>query len=164
MFRSTIFIHLCSVLLGLDVVASAATLTLSPPDSLVGIRQITKHTPVAWTDLHPQPNTESVKQLQQPKKDIKRTGKGKKLLQHKFWFRALILCGFFGMFGFHRYYLGYTWQGVVQTLTFGGLLIWTMIDFVRILFGRLHPKNGAYVESTLKKLLKEYKDSRQHRP
>jgi TM2 domain-containing membrane protein YozV len=57
---------------------------------------------------------------------------------------ALILCGFLGTIGIHRFYLGYIWQGIVQILTLGGLGIWTLIDFVRILLGTLKPKDGEY--------------------
>jgi TM2 domain-containing membrane protein YozV len=57
---------------------------------------------------------------------------------------ALLLCAFVGGIGIHRFYLGYTWQGIVQLLTLGGLGIWTLIDFVRIIMGTLKPKNGEY--------------------
>jgi hypothetical protein len=57
---------------------------------------------------------------------------------------ALILCFFLGGLGIHRFYLGYTWQGVVQLLTGGGCGIWVLIDFIRIITGDLQPKNGRY--------------------
>ena len=57
---------------------------------------------------------------------------------------ALILCFFLGDLGIHRFYLGYTWQGIVQLLTLGGCGVWTLIDFVRICMGRLQPKDGDY--------------------
>ncbi|MFY7742112.1 MAG: TM2 domain-containing protein [Flavobacterium sp.] len=57
---------------------------------------------------------------------------------------AALLCWFVGIIGIHRFYLGYTWQGIVQILTLGGLGIWTLIDFIRILMGTLEPKNGPY--------------------
>lgn len=57
---------------------------------------------------------------------------------------ALLLCFFIGGIGVHRFYLGYTWQGIVQLLTFGGLGIWTLIDFIRIITGDLQPKDGSY--------------------
>lgn len=57
---------------------------------------------------------------------------------------ALLLCFFVGTLGIHRFYLGYTWQGVVQLLTLGGCGIWTLIDFIRIITGDLQPKNGSY--------------------
>lgn len=61
---------------------------------------------------------------------------------------ALLLCIFVGGIGIHRFYLGYTWQGIVQILTLGGLGIWTLIDLVRIIMGSLKPKGGEY-EKTL---------------
>jgi TM2 domain-containing membrane protein YozV len=57
---------------------------------------------------------------------------------------ALLLCFFVGVLGVHRFYLGYTWQGIVQLLTFGGLGVWTLIDFIRIIIGDLKPKDGEY--------------------
>tara|TARA_R110002126_G_scaffold289578_3_gene444816 strand:- start:17368 stop:17739 length:372 start_codon:yes stop_codon:yes gene_type:complete len=57
---------------------------------------------------------------------------------------AALLCWIVGIIGIHRFYLGYTWQGVVQILTFGGLGIWTLIDLIRIIIGDLGPKNGSY--------------------
>jgi hypothetical protein len=61
---------------------------------------------------------------------------------------ALLLCGFLGGLGIHRFYLGYTWQGIVQLLTLGGCGIWALIDFIRIITGGLQPKDGEY-ETTL---------------
>lgn len=57
---------------------------------------------------------------------------------------AALLCFFLGGLGIHRFYLGYTWQGIVQLVTLGGLGIWALIDFVRILMGTLKPKDGEY--------------------
>jgi len=57
---------------------------------------------------------------------------------------ALLLCFFVGGLGVHRFYLGYTWQGVVQLLTLGGCGIWTLIDFIRLCTGDLVPKDGSY--------------------
>lgn len=59
---------------------------------------------------------------------------------------ALIICGLVGTLGIHRFYLGYTWQGVVQLLTAGGCGIWTLIDFIRIAMGTLKPKGGDYTD------------------
>ena len=61
---------------------------------------------------------------------------------------AALLCFFLGDLGIHRFYLGYTWQGIVQLLTLGGLGIWALIDFIRILTGNLQP-NGAEYAKTL---------------
>jgi hypothetical protein len=59
---------------------------------------------------------------------------------------ALGLTLFFlvGVNGIHRFYLGYTWQGIVQLLTFGFCGIWTLIDIIRIATDDLQPKNGSY--------------------
>jgi len=60
---------------------------------------------------------------------------------------ALLLCFFVGTLGIHRFYLGYTWQGIVQLLTFGVFGIWTLIDLIRIITGDLKPKNGDYTDT-----------------
>ncbi|MCE3008699.1 MAG: TM2 domain-containing protein [Bacteroidetes bacterium] len=57
---------------------------------------------------------------------------------------AIILAGFGGQVGLHRYYLGYTWQGVVQTATLGGFGVWALIDLYRIANGTLKPKGREY--------------------
>jgi len=57
---------------------------------------------------------------------------------------ALILCAFLGGLGVHRFYLGYTWQGIVQLLTAGGCGVWALIDLIRIIMGTLTPKDGEY--------------------
>jgi len=57
---------------------------------------------------------------------------------------AIVLAFFLGVLGIHRFYLGYTWQGVVQLLTAGGFGIWFLIDLVRIIIGDLKPKGGDY--------------------
>lgn len=61
---------------------------------------------------------------------------------------ALVLCALVGGLGIHRFYLGYTWQGIVQLLTLGGCGIWALIDLIRIITGSLQPKDGEY-ETTL---------------
>ena len=60
---------------------------------------------------------------------------------------ALILVIVVGGLGIHRFYLGYTWQGVVQLLTLGGCGIWTLIDLIMIATGDLKPKGGEYSET-----------------
>lgn len=62
----------------------------------------------------------------------------------KNWLAALLLCFFLGGLGIHRFYLGYTWQGIVQLLTGGGCGVWALIDFIRIIMKTLKPKNGDY--------------------
>jgi hypothetical protein len=60
---------------------------------------------------------------------------------------ALILVLLVGGLGIHRFYLGYTWQGIVQLLTLGGLGIWSLIDLIRIITGSLKPKDGEYAKT-----------------
>jgi TM2 domain-containing membrane protein YozV len=66
---------------------------------------------------------------------------------------AALLCFFLGMFGVHRFYLGYTTIGIVQlvltavgfiTLILGvgllmliGISIWVFIEFILILIGNI---------------------------
>ena len=52
---------------------------------------------------------------------------------------AVLLCFFLGAIGVHRFYLGDTLIGVIQLLTLGGLGIWVLIDFIRLLIGDLGP-------------------------
>ena len=50
---------------------------------------------------------------------------------------AVLLCFFLGSLGIHRFYLGYTLIGVIQLLTFGGLLTWAILDLIRLIIGSL---------------------------
>ena len=55
---------------------------------------------------------------------------------------VILLCFFLGGLGIHRFYLGYTLIGVIQLLTFGGFLIWAIIDFIRLITGSLKDPEG----------------------
>ena len=50
---------------------------------------------------------------------------------------AILLCFFLGSLGIHRFYLGYTLIGVIQLLTFGGFLIWVIVDLIRLIIDSL---------------------------
>lgn len=65
----------------------------------------------------------------------------------KKWVAAFLLCWFVGILGIHRFYLGYTWQGVVQLLTLGGLGIWVFIDWIRLLINDLKAADGSELEN-----------------
>lgn len=54
---------------------------------------------------------------------------------------AMLLCLFFGVFGIHRFYAGKIGTGILQLLTFGGLTVWALIDFILIVVGAF--KDGA---------------------
>ena len=55
---------------------------------------------------------------------------------------AFLLCFFFGIFGAHRFYVGKIVTGILQLVTFGGLGIWTLIDFIMIIVGAFTDKKG----------------------
>ena len=59
---------------------------------------------------------------------------------------AILLCFFLHGLGIHRFYLGYTITGVIQLLTFGGFLIWVIIDFIRLITGSLEDSEGNVLE------------------
>ena len=55
---------------------------------------------------------------------------------------AILLCFFLGGLGIHRFYIGYTLIGFIQLLTFGGFLIWAIIDFIRLIIDLLKDSEG----------------------
>ncbi len=56
-------------------------------------------------------------------------------LSDKSYLSALLLCYFLGIFGAHRFYVGKAGTAVLMLLTGGGVGIWAIIDFVRIVVG-----------------------------
>ena len=55
---------------------------------------------------------------------------------------AILLCFFLGGLGIHRFYLGYTLIGFIQLLTFGGFLIWAIIDLIKLIIDILKDSEG----------------------
>lgn len=55
---------------------------------------------------------------------------------------AVLLALTLGMFGIHRFYLGYVGIGLAMFFTFGGLLMWSITDALRILFGHVTDAEG----------------------
>ena len=53
---------------------------------------------------------------------------------------AALLAGFLGGFGIHRFYVGKTGTGILMLVTFGGLGIWSLIDFIVIAVGSFKDK------------------------
>ena len=53
---------------------------------------------------------------------------------------AVLLCFFLGALGVHRFYLGKIGTGILMLLTLGGLGIWQLIDFVRLVVGSMGDK------------------------
>jgi TM2 domain-containing membrane protein YozV len=60
----------------------------------------------------------------------------------KSWIAALLLCFFVGSFGVHRFYVGKIGTGILMLITFGGLGLWTLIDFIMIAIGKFSDKQG----------------------
>lgn len=64
------------------------------------------------------------------------------------WVVALLLCFFLGWLGAHRFYTGRIGLGILQLLTLGGLGLWTLIDFILLLCGKLKDGKGNYVSNS----------------
>lgn len=58
---------------------------------------------------------------------------------------AMLLCFFFGWLGVHRFYVGKVGTGILQLLTFGGLGIWALIDFIVIVVGGFRDAEGRLI-------------------
>ena len=60
---------------------------------------------------------------------------------------TLLLCIFLGWLGVHRFYVGKIGTGILSLLTFGGLGIWSLIDFVRIAVGSFKDSQGLVIKN-----------------
>ena len=56
---------------------------------------------------------------------------------------VFLLAFFVGGLGVDRFYTGYVAQGVFKILTINGLGIWGLVDWIRVLTGKRHEKNGC---------------------
>ena len=65
----------------------------------------------------------------------------------KDWITTLLLCGFLGGLGVHRFYVGKTGSGIIQLLTCGGCGIWALIDFITICMGNFTDEAGNVIKN-----------------
>ena len=47
----------------------------------------------------------------------------------------------------HRFYLGKIGTGILMLITFGGLYIWTLIDFIFAVSGAMKDKDGKPIKN-----------------
>lgn len=162
-----------------EVTVEAATIAIEEPIaeetaiastenvvSPVSLQQATKKVTESAAPAEPKKisRLEKIKTAIQVKKEIKKALKEQKEMAQdpesettdKSQLIALILAIVIGGLGIHRFYLGYTWQGIVQLLLALtswliipgiALLVWVIFDIIRIATGKLKPKKGEYGET-----------------
>jgi len=59
-----------------------------------------------------------------------------------------IFCFVFGTWGLHRFYVGKFVTGILMALTLGGLGVWTLIDFIRIVTGNFKDNQGNVIRQS----------------
>ena len=60
---------------------------------------------------------------------------------------TLLLCFFLGSVGIHRFYVGKVGTGILMLFTAGGFGLWTIIDFLVIIFGNFKDKDGLKIKA-----------------
>jgi hypothetical protein len=60
---------------------------------------------------------------------------------------ALLLAGFLGVFGAHRFYVGKTNTAILQLITLGGMGLWWLADLIMIGAGAFRDGEGRLVSS-----------------
>ena len=58
-----------------------------------------------------------------------------------------LLAWFLGVLGIHRFYLGKIGTGILMIFTIGGLGIWTLIDFILAVSGKMRDKEGQLIKN-----------------
>jgi len=60
---------------------------------------------------------------------------------------AALLCYFLGFLGMHRFYTGKIITGLLMLVTFGGMGIWTMVDFIMLVTDSFRDADGLPIKS-----------------
>ena len=60
----------------------------------------------------------------------------------KSWVVAVQLSFLLGLLGADRFYLGYTRLGILKLATLGGCGLWAVVDFVRLMYGKIPDVQG----------------------
>ena len=63
----------------------------------------------------------------------------------KDYYTLLILSFFFGILGVDRFYLGKVPTGILKLITFGGLGIWAISDFITVAVGGAKDESGKKI-------------------
>ena len=58
-----------------------------------------------------------------------------------------LLAFFLGELGGHRFHLGKVGTGILMLITAGGLGIWSLIDFIMAVCGRMRDKEGRLIKN-----------------
>ena len=59
---------------------------------------------------------------------------------------TILLCFFLGSFGVHRFYVGKVGTGILMLITFGGMGVWTLVDFIMIVTGSFKDGQGLAIK------------------
>ena len=86
--------------------------------------------------------TAEPQQAQQPVVNVYNTTSVEGGYVHKKKWVAFFLCLFLGEFGFHRFYVGKIFTGIIWLCTFGLCGIGWLLDLIVILFGGFKDKAG----------------------
>lgn len=123
--------------------------------TILETKKIVKHRKLAnYASVSPSETTISASELKTIKKDTKKEVAITKENGGKIKIVAFLLGFFLGIFGIHRFYLGgktNTTNGIIQLIlsvlvvTLPISYVWSVIDWIRILLGKLKPGSGDYV-------------------
>ncbi len=69
-------------------------------------------------------------------------------LSEKGFVPTIMLCFFLGGFGVHRFYVGKVGTGLLQLVTFGGLGVWVLVDFIMVVTGKFKDSQGLLIKAS----------------